>query len=148
MSLDVSYNLKRTLSKCVSTSSRWSWKTQPATQLLNEPFQDFYNFRAQSLLNSLHSYTILCPYAFMLHHASVLTGLTSDSSRHEMHRKTVSFTSKEPESELWPTYLICCHHHFVVNSSWLHPRLCHLQEETRVRVRFGKKASFNVFFPT
>lgn len=70
----------------------------------------------------------------------------SDSSRHEIHIKIVSFTFKEPESELWPTYLICCHHHFVVNSSRLHPRLCHLQEETRVRVRFGKKASFNVFF--
>lgn len=153
MSLHLSYNLKRTLSKCVSTSSRWSGKTQPATQLLSEPFQDFYNFQAQSsgvttffseitLPPHLHHFVPVC-----FHATSCLCAnwAYSDSSRHEMHRKIVSFTFKEPESELWPTYLICCHHQFVLNSSRLHPRLCHLQEETRVRVRFGKKASFNVF---
>lgn len=147
MSLDLSYNLKRTLSKCVLTSSRWSWKTQPAWTISWFLKRSGTKLRSHNIFSEITSRPQSHHFAPVCFHATsclCANWAYSDSSRHEMHRKTASFTFKD----LYPTYRICCHHHFVVNSSLLHPLLSHLQEKTRVRVRLGKKAFHTGFHIT
>lgn len=67
-------NVIKMITENTTSNAAVKWTISGFLQLSGTKFRSHNIFGGK--LHFLHSCTILCPYAFMLHHASVLTGLT------------------------------------------------------------------------